>query len=60
MFPPGKSVREIRGFKISRFPGNLCRYPGKYFYITKDFRDTDIHHFDIKNALVQIKIFFAC
>ena len=34
--------------------------PGNFFYITKDFRDTDIHHSDINNALVQIIKFFAC
>ena len=54
----GKSGREISwkiwGFETSRFPGNLCRDPGKFFYISKDFSGTDIYHFDIKNALLQI------
>ena len=63
MFPPGKSDQEIWGFKIFRFPGSLCRDPGKCLYISKDFRGTDIYHSDIKNALVlrycKLKIFFA-
>ena len=58
MFPPGKSrrktSRETWGFEISRFPGNLYRDPGKFSHINKDFRGTDIHHSDMKNALVQI------
>ena len=29
------------------------------FYFGKDFSGTDIYHSDIKNALLQIKIFFA-
>ena len=61
VFPPKKSGREIWGFEIFRFPVNLIRDPGKFFYISKDFRDTDIYHSDIKNALLQIKnLFFAC
>ena len=52
MFPPGKSGQEIWDFEISRFPGSLCRGPGKCLYINKDFSGTDIYHFDIKNALV--------
>ena len=39
VFPPGKSgrkiSREIQGFKISRFPENLCWNPGNFFYINK-------------------------
>ena len=58
MFPPGKSAREIWDFEITRFPGIVCRDLGNFFYISKDFRGTDIHHSDIKNALVQILIFF--
>ena len=52
MFPPGKSGQGIWGFEISRFPGSLCRDPGKCLYISKDFLATDIYHSDIKNALV--------
>ena len=63
MLPPGKSGQEIWGFKISRFPGSLCRDPGKCLYISKDFSGTDIHHSYIKNALVlrycKLKIFFC-
>ena len=64
MFPPGKSGREISpeiwGFETSRFPRNLCRDPGKFFYISKDFNGTDIYYSVIKNALRRIKkIFFA-
>ena len=61
MFPPGKSRQNFGGFKISRFAGSLCRYPGKCLYISKDFSGTDIYHSDIKKcvsfALLQIKIF---
>ena len=61
MFPPGKSVREISrqiwGFEISLFPGNLCRDPRNFLYCSKDFRSTDIYHFDTKNTLEQILIF---
>ena len=46
--PIPKSEREIWGFEIFRFPGNLCRDPGKFFYINKGFSGTDIHHSDIK------------
>ena len=53
VFPPGKSGREI-----SRFSGNSCRHPGKFFYVSKDFSCIDIYHSDIKNALLQILIFF--
>ena len=39
-FPPGMAgreiSREIRGFGISRFPGNLCRDPGKFSYTVPD------------------------
>ena len=39
-FPPGMAgreiSREIRGFGISRFPGNLCRDPGKFSYAVPD------------------------
>ena len=39
-FPPGMAgreiSREIRGFEISRFPGNLCRDPGKFSYTVPD------------------------
>ena len=60
VFPPGKSGREIWGFEISPFPENLCRDPGKFFYISKDFKGTDIYHSGIKNVLLQIKsLFFA-
>ena len=52
MFPPGNSVGEIWGFEISRFPGSLCRDPGKCLFISKDFSGTDIYHSDIRNALV--------
>ena len=62
VFPPGKSgrkiSREIWGFWTSRFQGNLCRDPGKFFYSSKNFSGTDIYHSDIKNALLQIKKFF--
>ena len=38
VFPPGESRREISqeiwGFEIFRFPGNLCRDPGKVVYDT--------------------------
>ena len=54
VFPPKKLEREIWGFEISRFPGNLCRDPGNFLYISKNFRGSDIHHSDIKNALLQI------
>ena len=61
MFPPGKSGQEIWTFEISRFPGNLCRDPGKCLYIRKDFSGTDTYHSDIKNALAlrycKLKIF---
>ena len=30
-----------------------------FFYISKDFRSTDIHHSDIKKALVQSLNFFC-
>ena len=58
MFLPGKLGQEISrkiwGFEISRFQGNLCRDPGKFFtlvsYASKDFRGADIHHSDIENA----------
>ena len=44
-------------FGVSKFP--VCRdiyvgMPGYFFYISKDFRSTDIHHSDIKNAFAQI------
>ena len=62
MLPPGKSGQEIWGFEISRFPGSLCRDPGKCFCISKDFSDSDIYHSDIKDALVlrycKLKVFF--
>ena len=54
VFPPGKSGREFWGFEISRLPANLCQDPAKFFYISKEFSGTDIHHFDVKNALLQI------
>ena len=58
VLPPGKSgrkiSREIWGFEIFRFPGNLCRDPGKFFYVSKGFSGTDIYHSDIKNALLQL------
>ena len=50
VFPPGK-------FGVLKFPVSREIYvgiPGNYFYVGKDFRGTDIHHSDIKNALVQI------
>ena len=62
MFPTGRSGREISreiwGFEVSR--EIYVGIPGNFFYISKDFRGrlTDIHHFDIKNELVQIKKFF--
>ena len=63
MFLPEKSGQEIRVFEISRFPGSLCRDPGKCLYMSKDFSGTDIYHSDIKNALVlrycKSKLFFA-
>ena len=31
----------------------------EFFYFGKDFSGTDIYHSDIKNALLQIKFFFA-
>ena len=62
VFTPRKSEREfsreIWGFKTFRFPGNLCRDPGNFFYISKDFSGIDIYHSDIKNALLQIKKIF--
>ena len=55
VFPAGKSGQEISreswGFELSRFPGNLCRDLGKFFYISEGFSGTDIYHSDIKNAL---------
>ena len=39
--------------------GNLCRDPEKFVYISKDFSGIDIYHSDIKNALLQIKVFFC-
>ena len=57
MFAPGKSGREIWGLEISRFPGNLCRDPWKFFYTSKGFGGTDIYRSDIKNALLQIQNF---
>ena len=62
MFPPGKSGQENWGFEISRFPGSLCRDPGKCLYISKNFSGTDIYRFDIKNAILlrYCKLFFFC
>ena len=65
MFPPEKSGQKIWGFEISRYPGSLCRDPGKCLYISKDFSGTDrpIYHSEIKNAFVlryyKLKNFFA-
>ena len=36
------------------FPENLCRDPGNFFYISKDFSGTDFYHSEIKNALLQV------
>ena len=36
VFPPGKSRREIWGFEISSFLGNLCRDP-EYFFPFEGF-----------------------
>ena len=44
---------------FASFPGNLCRDPGKFFLLSKDFSGTDIYHYDIKNTLLQSKIFFC-
>ena len=61
MFPPGKSgrdiSREIWGFEIFRFPGNLCRDPGKLFLYFKGFSGTDIYHSDVKMRLCKVLIF---
>ena len=54
-----KSYREIWDFETSRFPGNLCRDPGNFFYLSKGFSGTDIYHSDLKNRLLQIKTFFC-
>ena len=35
MFPPEKSGREIWGIEIFRFPGNLRRDPGNFFFILR-------------------------
>ena len=43
--------------KVSIF--RIVGIPGNFLYISKNFRGTDIHHSDIKNALVQIKNFFC-
>ena len=61
VFPPKKSGREISreiwGFEISRFPGNLCRDPGNFFM---GFSGTDIYHFDVKTRACTVeKIFFV-
>ena len=58
---PVSRVLKFSVFEISRYPGNLCRDRGKFFYISKDFRGrpTDIYHSDLKIALVQIKTFFC-
>ena len=63
MFPPGKSgrkiSREIEGFQIYRFPGNLCRDPGNFFFHFKGFSGTDIYHSDVKmRACTVEKLFF--
>ena len=62
-FPPGKSEREISreiwGFEFSRFPGNLCRNPGNFFFHFKGFNGTDIYHSDVKmRACTVEKTFF--
>ena len=60
MFPPGKSARKIWDFEITRFPGIVCRDLGNFFYISKDFRGTDIHHSDIKKCVSANFNFFFC
>ena len=43
-----------------QFPGIfMSGFRGNFFYFSKDFSDTDTYHSDIKNVLLQIKIFFA-
>ena len=37
--------------------GNLCRDPGKFFYVSKDFSGTDIYHSDIKMRYCRFNFF---
>ena len=62
VFPPRKSRREISrkiwGFEISRFPGNLCRDPGKFFFHFEGFSGNVIYHSDVKMRSCKVKNFF--
>ena len=39
-----------------RFPGNLCRDPGNFFYFNKGFSGADNYHSDTKYALGLLQI----
>ena len=58
MFPPGSRVGNfgILKFSVSR---EICvGIPGIFSYVSNDFRGTDIHDYDIKNASLQSLNFF--
>ena len=63
VFPSGSRDGKFPGkFKILKFTVSREIYvgiPGNFLHIGKDFSSFDIHHSDVKNALVQIFIFFA-
>ena len=48
---------EILGFEFSRFPGKLCRDPGKFFLYFKGVNGTDIYHSDVKICSCNVSIF---
>ena len=54
MFLPGKSDGKFGVLKPPVSREIYVGIPVNFLYIKKDFRGTDIHHFNIKNALVKI------